>query len=50
MGEDVDEVAVGVAHEEASYAPGLVGRTIFDGNAGMADPLQRFVEIVDLDR
>ena len=46
--EDADEPSEGVADVEAAHAPGLTRG--FDGDAGRSHPLERLVDIVDLDR
>ena len=48
MGKDVDQLAEGVARIEAPHAPGFVGRSVFDGEAGRLHPLEHGVDIVDL--
>ena len=48
MREHVDDVAVGIAEEEASYAPGLVREGMHDLQSEISDPLIRVVHIVDL--
>ena len=48
--EDADELSEGVADVEAAHAPGLARGSVFDGDAGRSHPLERLVDIVDLDR
>jgi uncharacterized protein YaiI (UPF0178 family) len=48
--QDVDELAERVAHVEAAHAPGFVGGAVFDPDLRLLHALQRFIDIVDLDR
>jgi hypothetical protein len=50
VAEDVEHVAVRVAHEEAADTPRLVGQGMHDLAAEALSGLVRSIDVVDLDR
>ena len=50
MDQYVDEASERVADIKAAHAPGLVGRAVFDRQAGGENPAMHLLEILHLDR